>query len=457
MVKTIENNQKVPFSLKSIIQGMPEIAYVFSEEGNLLTWNKNLEILFGYSKEELNNRFMMEFIYEPDKERVIKKFMKILSDYTVNDRTIEYRIKTKSGKIVPVLAFRSNIFIDGQNYIIGIAIDLRKLKKNKTKIKTQIAEIIHLKNQLQNYYHKIERMNQAEIELEERIFLNAKNFNNKLINNLPGIFYLYEKIGNKFFLKKWNTNYTTDLGYLEDEILNMQPQQFFTKKEFKKAENAILQVFTTGSANVEIYTTHKSGKQIPYFYQGYKFEDNDRVYFMGIGIDISSRYVLEKQKKQHEKEKQKAKEILDTKKRELVTTALEISKTNEIIKSTLKKINNLLEEQTKNESIVEFSNDLIKIKKELEKEITKKDNWEVFKLRFTEVHENFFINLKTKHPELTKSELKYSAYLKIHLSTARIMSILSVSKEAIKKTRYRIRKKLDLSLKDSLEDYIAKF
>ena len=85
------------------------------------------------------------------------------------------------------------------------------------------------------------------------------------------------------------------------------------------------------------------------------------------------------------------------------------------------------------------------------------DNWEIFKLRFKEVHIDFFNNIKAEHPNLTKAELKYCAYLKIYLSTARIMSIHNVTKEAIKKTRYRIRKKFKLSPKDSLEDYIAQF
>lgn len=457
MTKTIKNIPKVPFSIETIIQGMPENAYIFSKEGKLLTWNKNLEITTGFSKDEMKNKFVSEFIYEPDKERVVKKFMEILAEADDNERTIEYNIQTKSGRIIPILALRSLVIIEGQEYIIGIAIDISKLKKDKEKLDTHIAEIIHFKNQLQNYYRKIEKMNQAEIELKEKLFLNAKNFNNKLINNIPGIFYLYEKIGDKFFLKKWNKNYSTDLGYPDDEILNMQPHQFFTKKEFKKAEKAIQHIFTTGSARVEIYTAHKNGKQIPYFYQGCHFEDKGKTFFMGVGIDISSRYALEKEKKQQQIEKHNANEKLDENKRELIATALQISKTGTIIKNTLKHIDKLLEKQTEIDPKTEICNDLINIRNELNFQISQQNNWEVFKLRFTKVHKGFFNNLKKEHPTLTRSELKFSAYLRIHLSSSEISSVLNVTYEAIKKSRYRIRKKLDLSTKDSLEKYISKF
>jgi len=417
MPKKTKNIQKVPFSIDIIIQGMPEISYVFSKEGRLLTWNKNMEIIFGYSKDELQNKFISEFIHEDDKERIIKKFMEMLSTGDNDERSIEYKVVTKSGEAISILAFRSLIIVDGKDYIIGIAINISKLKNDKENLKKHINKIIHLKNQLQEYYSEIEKMNQAEFELKEKLFLNAKNFNKKLIDNLPGIFYLYEKIDDKFFLKKWNKNYTNDLGYTDDELLNVQPLKFFSEKEYKKAEEAIAQIFTAGSVKVEIYTTHKNGKQIPYFYQGYHFEDRGRTYFMGVGIDISTRYALEAERNLQEVEKFKEKEKSDVNKRELIATALQISKSSKIIKFTLKQIDDILVKQEESKLNADIINDLKKIKNELKSQITQQNNWEVFKLRFTKVHKNFFSNLRAEHPSITKTELKFCSYLRIHLSS----------------------------------------
>ncbi len=452
-----KNTQKVPFSIDIIIQGMPEISYVFSKGGKLLAWNKNMEITTGYSGDEMKNKFVSEFIHEPDKERVVKKFMEIASENDHDERIIEYEILTRSGKIIPIIAMRSRVVVDDNEYIIGIAIDLSKHKEDKEELKNHIDKIIHLKNQLQDYYRKIERINQSEIELKEKLFLNAKNFNNKLIDNLPGIFYLYEKIDDEFYLKKWNKNFISDLGYPDDELLNMQPHQFFTETEYKKVKVKIAQIFTTGSGKIETYTTHKNGKQIPYYYQGYSFEDRGRTYFMGVGIDISTRYALEEERNLQKIEKRKAKEKSDENKRELVATALQISKTSKIIKYALKQIDVILEKQEESKLNIEIFNHLITIKNELKSQIIQQNNWEVYKLRFIKVHKNFFNDLKTEHPSITKTELKFCSYLKIQLSSSEISSTLNVTKEAIKKTRYRIRKKLELLPNDSLEDYIAKF
>lgn len=460
MNQSNRNITEIPFSLEKIIHGMPEHAYVFSKEGKLLAWNKNAEILSGYSAEELKNKFVSEFIYTPDKERVVEKFMELLAEGKDKEPFIEYRLQQKSGKVIPIVAMRSLIIVDGKNFIAGIIINISNLKNNKEELDAQISQMNQLKNQLKDYYYNIEQLNQVKIELKEKLFINAKNFSNQLINSLPGIFYLYEKIDDKFYLKRWNDNFESNIGYSKQELFNMQPYQFVTKKELVRLEKAIMQIFKTGVKQIHSHVITKKGEHIPYFYEAYIFENNGHLYFMGVGLDISQQHKLEQDlnksvfEKEHEQlEKLKAYEVVETKKRELITTALQISKTNKIIESTLNRIKNIL----KNNQDATPCGDLISIKKDLEMQIRVHDNWEIFKLHFIELHKDFFNKLKAKHPTLTKTELKFTAYLRIHLSSHQISSILNVTNEAIKKTRYRIRKKLGLSTKDSLEDYISKF
>ena len=453
---TYTNTLKVPHVLEKIISKMPDYAYIFSQDGKLLTWNKNIEILTEFSSQELKFKFVTELIHKNDKDRIAKKFMELIAEGDDKERIIEYSIQTKTGKLIPCIAMRSVVLVEGIKYMVGILLETRNIhnaNNNKEKLKPKVTEKDLLKRQLQDHYYNIERLNQNAIELQKNLFLNTNAFNHKLINSLPGIFYAYEKVGEKFFLKKWNKNYTIDLGYPEEDLLNKEAHEFFTEKEYEKVKVGVAEVFTSGKAQVEYYTLHKSGKQIPYFYEAYPFEDNGRQYFIGIGLDISERYASEKKQKRQEKEKRKAKEHLESNERELVTTALQVSKTSKIIESTLKNIDRLLEKHSE----TEICHDLAIIRNDLNSQNSQQDNWEFFKLSFTKVHKVFFKKLKTKHPELSKSETKFCAYLRIHLSSSQISSSLNVTNEAIKKTRYRIRKKLGLSPKDSLEDYISKF
>ncbi|MEM7382317.1 MAG: LuxR C-terminal-related transcriptional regulator, partial [Bacteroidota bacterium] len=82
------------------------------------------------------------------------------------------------------------------------------------------------------------------------------------------------------------------------------------------------------------------------------------------------------------------------------------------------------------------------------------NNWKNFSRYFEEVHKDFNSNVKAKYPELTSNELRLLALLKMNLSSKEIANILNISPNGIKKARYRLRKKLDISTEESLQDLV---
>lgn len=69
----------------------------------------------------------------------------------------------------------------------------------------------------------------------------------------------------------------------------------------------------------------------------------------------------------------------------------------------------------------------------------------------------FYIKLKEKHPNLTQSELKLSLLINLNLSSNDLIEIFNISLSSLNTKRYRLRKKLNLSNSDSLEDYLMNF
>jgi len=290
--------------------------------------------------------------------------------------------------------------------------------------------------------------------------LSDSRFANKIINSLPGIFYIYEKVDDQYFLKRWNDNHVSKLKFSNKELLNMQPYQFFSEKEYKKVDRAIKQIFTKGSTQVKAVITTKNNLHIPHLFEGYKFEEGDSLYFMGVGIDISFQHKLEHdldrleiQNKRHRIEKQEAMEKLSAKKRELISIALQTSTTRDHIEQIKNQLNKIIEKHADTKVCEEIAD----IHKSLLQGRIQQDHWELFKLQFIEVHEDFFDRLKEKHPGITNSEQKFCSYLHIHMSSSQIALALNVTNEAVRKTRYRIRKKFGLKPNESLEDYISLF
>lgn len=83
------------------------------------------------------------------------------------------------------------------------------------------------------------------------------------------------------------------------------------------------------------------------------------------------------------------------------------------------------------------------------------DDWIEFKTIFDKVHSGFFYQLKSAFPDLTPAEIRLSALLKLRLSTREIAALLAISPESVSKTRYRLRKKLQLPAEEDLEGFIA--
>jgi len=81
-------------------------------------------------------------------------------------------------------------------------------------------------------------------------------------------------------------------------------------------------------------------------------------------------------------------------------------------------------------------------------------DWEDFKRRFEEVHQDFFRILKVICPKLSSNELKLCTLLKLNMNLKEAASIMGISPESVKTARYRLRKKLNLSREDNLIDFI---
>lgn len=283
---------------------------------------------------------------------------------------------------------------------------------------------------------------------ESRVSLDLNELKrDKIIDFLPGIFYVYELVGQDFELIHWNTNHEKVTGYSSSELLGKKVYDFFYPTDFEVISHGIKEIMDKGIVS-QVYANLrlKNGKTLPYLFEGYKFESEGSTCFLGVGLDVSTYTSTREELKQ-------AKFDLHKRNKELFGFNLQL---DQFLKFKEQMHEDVTELQ-KMDSIEEIKGALVGFEKKLNAESKKQGMLEVFQQRFNEVHDQFFANLKLKHPSLTESELKYLAYLKIKLSSFQISALLNIGKEAIKKKRYRIRKKMGLDAGTSLEVYLDHF
>jgi len=127
----------------------------------------------------------------------------------------------------------------------------------------------------------------------------------------------------------------------------------------------------------------------------------------------------------------------------------------------------------KNEALVGTRDKLLKLKEDLgyrlpakkmdaivnqiNKNLDTDHDWESFELLFDQAHDNFFKRLKNSFPDLTASELRLCAYLRMGLSSKEIAPLLNITIRGVEEKRYRLRKRIELSSEQGLTEFIMNF
>ena len=174
------------------------------------------------------------------------------------------------------------------------------------------------------------------------------------------------------------------------------------------------------------------------------------LFFAIIGFILFSKF--QKKKYLHEKrelalknahEKEKAKEILDVKNKELTAYTLQLIDKERIEDELYKYIQtNIPDRKVINQAKRSISGN-------------NKKMWDEFNLRFVAVNADFYESLRGKFPTLTPTERKYCALIKLKFSSKDMAQLLQISVESVHISRHRLRKKMNMPQGASLSNFIA--
>jgi hypothetical protein len=93
----------------------------------------------------------------------------------------------------------------------------------------------------------------------------------------------------------------------------------------------------------------------------------------------------------------------------------------------------------------------------LQLKIHTEEDWEKFKNAFEEVYPRFFANLRYTYPDITASELRLAAITKLNLSLKEASTMLGISTESVKQSRYRLKKRIEVPDGSTLKTYLEQY
>ena len=128
--------------------------------------------------------------------------------------------------------------------------------------------------------------------------LNTQNqFFELLINNLPGLFYLFDS---DFKVHKWNKNVETVTGFSAEEVQTRHIFELFTGSDLGNIKKSIEDTFIEGAGDTEAILKTMDGRKIPFYFTGASTTLNDKKFLIGMGIDISKRKQAENELRESE-------------------------------------------------------------------------------------------------------------------------------------------------------------
>jgi DNA-binding NarL/FixJ family response regulator len=148
------------------------------------------------------------------------------------------------------------------------------------------------------------------------------------------------------------------------------------------------------------------------------------------------------------------KEVIDAKNQELTESSLYLVKSNRFNVDITKKLHEL--SIVMEQDNIQAKSILSSIIKTFNSRI-QEDGWYRFNLSFDKVHKDFNRNLVDRYPEITASELKLSAFIRLGMNNKDIASVLNQNPDSIKVSRSRLRKKLGIDQSQNLEAYLNNF
>lgn len=151
------------------------------------------------------------------------------------------------------------------------------------------------------------------------------------------------------------------------------------------------------------------------------------------------------------------KDDLKNKANDLATSTMNLMRKNEeliSIQEGLDKTAKMLRSGEKQERIIEC---ISRMREEIDSNIRHDDDWKKFEHNFDIVYDEYLTRLGNTFPELTVSDKKLCAYLKMGLSSKEIAPLLNLTYRSVEMTRYRLRKKLNLTRDQNLIDFLQRF
>jgi len=127
----------------AMLNSLPGVFYFYDKTGKFLRWNRNFEIVSGYSGEEIARMQPVDFFVGAEKEYIAQRIQEVFEN---GESDAEANLVPKNGERIPYYFTGKRIEIENVPYLIGMGIDItqrryaeQELRKLNLELEERIA------------------------------------------------------------------------------------------------------------------------------------------------------------------------------------------------------------------------------------------------------------------------------------------------------------------------------
>ncbi|HEU4484395.1 MAG TPA: PAS domain S-box protein [Povalibacter sp.] len=105
----------------TMIQSMPGVVYLYDVTGRFLRWNRNFEVVSGYSGEEISRMHPLDFFAEKDRPKLQEKIAEV---FAKGESSVESPFVARDGRSIPYFFTGRRVLFESRECLVGVGIDI---------------------------------------------------------------------------------------------------------------------------------------------------------------------------------------------------------------------------------------------------------------------------------------------------------------------------------------------
>jgi PAS domain S-box-containing protein len=116
----------------TMIESMPGILYFYDQQGRFLRWNRNFEIVSGYSGAEIVRMHPLDLFSGEEKHALERRIAEV---FETGESFIEASLVARDGKATPYFFTGRRVVFNGMPCLVGVGIDISERKQAETALR----------------------------------------------------------------------------------------------------------------------------------------------------------------------------------------------------------------------------------------------------------------------------------------------------------------------------------